>query len=211
VGNKTARDRNAPARPEFTAHQRAELTALGLYPEQVQRLEESLAGIISYMRPRPRMQDVRDKLEDLVKPAKILEKRYARLMRSREPASGQARTLLDFAQEHLGHTDWRTLRNCLLTAAEIITEARSSVSQNRRSVFRPRAYLIQSILRALELGYAEHFNKAAPRFRMVVTRKKKPFPDIVLIVAHASGGWSSEDAIRDYQSVVGSRPPKNRT
>ncbi len=169
--------------PRFTSEQRACLHRRGVADEQVARLERLLPALKAPQQ-RPRMQDVRDRLDDLAKAAERLQKRHASLKRSTEAASDQARTRLQFVQEQLGYTDWSTLERCIDTAARITAEARAGVSgDTRRSIYRNP---IGQILAALAPSTFE------------VTRKKQPFLSIAQIVSAASGVWNVDDAIRAF-------------
>ena len=168
---------------EFTGEQRKELRRRRLDEARIGRLEALLPALKS-PRPRPRMQDVRDQLDDLAKAARLLQKRYARLNASKTPASEEVRTRLQFAQECLGHSDWSTLALCIDTAVRIATEARDGVSgDTRRGIYRNP---IGQILAALGPGAFE------------VTRRRQPFLGIAQVVSEASGGWGVDDAIRAY-------------
>lgn len=167
----------------FIDEQRETLRSRGLDDAQIDRLEALLPALCAPP-ARPRMQDVRDQLDDLAKAAERLQKRYARLNRSREPASDQARTRLQFAQEQLGYTDWSTLERSIDTVARITAAARAGTSgDRRRSSYRNP---IGQILAALAPAAFE------------VTRKKQPFLGIAQIVSEASGGWSVDDEIRAF-------------
>ena len=169
--------------PRFTQQQREILRTRGLSDEQLERLG-ALLPALKTPRRRARTQDVRDRLDDLAKVAQGLQRRYARLCASVEPASDQARTRLQFAQEQLGYTDWDTLERCINAVARITAEARADMSgDTRRSTYRNP---IGQILAALAPANFE------------VTRRKQPFLAIAQIVSEASGGWSVDDAIRGF-------------
>jgi hypothetical protein len=196
------------ARRTFTAGQRDELLALGIYPEQVRRLEaDALERIFWRQGPLPRMQDVRDQLDNLAKPLDRLEKHYVRISTSKLAASQEANARLQTAADDLlGDAD--KLGESLETATKIVNRALELLSPTRRSTRKNTAHFVRLILHALELGYTEHFDctgygdtpskEPMPAFPIQVGRKKKPFCEIVRVVSEASGEWSADDAIRAY-------------
>jgi hypothetical protein len=192
----------------FTAEQRKELRELGLFPEQVRRLEAYSLQSISWRQTRPpRMQDVRERLTDLAKVVKRAERAYVRISTSKIAASQEANVrLLSAAEELLADSD--KLGASLEAATNIVNEALEYLPPTRRSTRKNSAHFVTLIVKALELGHVEHFrctgygegpsDERMPPFLIRVARKKKPFPGIARIVSDASGGWSCEDAIRAY-------------
>ena len=168
---------------KFTDEQRKTLRSRGLEDAQIERLE-ALLPTLSAPPARPRMQDVRDPLDELAAVAQRLQKRYARLDASREPSSDEARTRIQFAQELLGYTDWNTLERCIETVARITATACAGMSEDtRRSTYRNP---IGQILAALAPAAFD------------VTRKKQPFLSIAQVVSEASGAWNVDNAIRAF-------------
>lgn len=190
---------------KFTAEQREELLKLGLYPEQVHRLELYLPSIGWRCAPGPRMQDVREKLKEMAKPLGRIEKLYLRMCTSKNPASQEASTRLYLAQEELS-VGIDMLHDSLEAATNIVNLALKNLAPERRSTRRNSVEFVRMILKALHGGHGEHFSnkgKPMPAFAIDVARKRKPFPDIARIMSEASGGWSSDEAIRAYLRTPG--------
>jgi hypothetical protein len=193
-------------RRSFTDDQRRELLGLGLYPEQVQRLETHALQSISWRQARaPRMQDVRDKLTDLAKSLERVEKIYVRMSTSKLAASKEASARLQSAADDVcGDAD--KLGESLETASKIANRALEWLSRTRRSTRRNTAYFVRLILHALALGHSDHFactgygdtpfKEPMPPFLIRIARKKRPFPDIARIVSEATGCWGADDAIK---------------
>ena len=195
-------------RRTFTVDQQQELLELGLYHEQVRRLEAYALPSISWRQARPpRMQDVRDRLTALAKPLRQVEKLYVRMSTSKIAASQEASARLQSASDNL-LADGDKLHDSLETATTIVNHALELLSPTRRSTKKNSAYFVHLILNALAQGHVEHFEcsgygdapsrEPMPPFPIRVTRKKRPFPQVARIVSEASGKWSSEDAIRTY-------------
>jgi hypothetical protein len=198
-------------RPKFSDEQRSELLSLGIYPEQVRRLEILALPSISWRLVRPaRMGEVRDKLAALVGSLAEVERLYVRIS-SMPGAGSEALWRLYQAQEDLGFTSLDqidALHDSLQTATLIVTRALEDLPQQQRTRRRDSAEFVRLILKALQLGHAEHFDCAGfgdepskepmPPFLIDVARKKKPFPQVAAIVSEASGGWSADDAIEAY-------------
>jgi hypothetical protein len=196
------------ARRTFTAGQRQELLGLGIYPEQVRRLEsDALERIYWRQAPPPRMQDVRDRLRDLAKPLNRLEKLYVRMSMSKIAASQEVSARLQTVSDDLfGDAD--KLGESLETATSIVNRALELLSPARRSTRKNSPHFVRLILHALQLGHTERFDCAGygdtpskepmPPFLIQVGRKRKPFCDVVRVLSEASGGWSADDAIRAY-------------
>jgi hypothetical protein len=198
-----------PTRWTFTEEQQKDLLALGLHPEQVQRLKLTLPSIGWRCARGPGMQDVRDKLSDLVKPLRRAEKLYVRLSTSRILASAEARERLYLAQETL-KVGLDALHDSLESASKIVNRALDDLPRTRRSTRRNTAEFVRLIHKALAGGHAEHFvnrGKPMPPFLITVTRKRKPFPEIARMVSEASGGWGVDDAIRAYLNQRGGKFP----
>lgn len=204
--------------PKFTAVQRCALLSLGIYPEQVHRLEIlALPSIFSRtIRPAP-MQDVRDKLAKLAAALAEVERLYVRIS-STPGASCEALWRLYQAQTDLGFTALEqidTLHDSLETATGIVNRALEDLPQVQRTGKRNSAEFVRLIYRALQLGHAEHFDCAGfgderakepmPPFLIRVTRKRKPFPQVAEIVSESTGGWSVDDAIRRYLGPKGGK------
>lgn len=189
----------------FTAEQRKELLELELYPEQVHRLELYLPSFGWRCAAGSRMQDVRDKLTEMASPLRQLKRLYLRMSMSKNPASQETSSRLYLAQETL-RAGMDTLHDSLEAATNIVNRALEDLPRTRRSTRRNSREFVRMILKALQGGHAEHFvNKGQPMppFLIRVTRRRKPFPDIARIVSEASGGWSSDDAIRAYLNARG--------
>jgi hypothetical protein len=190
-----------------TEHQR-ELLKLGLYREQLLRLQMTLPSISWRCAPTVRMQDVREKLTDFSKALGRVETLYVRMSTSRAPGSAEAAARLNLAEDAIAQRLGRPrqpgediLHDSLETATNIVNYALKNLPRTRRSTRRDSAEFIRLIVKALHGGHGEHFKnqgKAMPGFNIEVSRKKAPFPDIARITSEASGGWSSDDAIRTY-------------
>ncbi|MGA7540615.1 MAG: hypothetical protein WBW93_17800 [Steroidobacteraceae bacterium] len=203
-------------RRKFTAEQRDELFKLGLYREQVRHLESHALQSISWrLVSPPRMQDVRDKLTELQKALERVEKLYIRVSTPASQAAGEALNRLYLAQQELGYTNLDTLPDSLETATTIVERALKDLPPARRSTRQDSATFVRLILKALQLGHAEHFDcsgygdapskEPMPPFLIRVTRKKPPFPHVVQVVSEASGAWSVDDAIRRYLNSNGGK------
>jgi hypothetical protein len=145
-------------RSTFNAEQRRELLALGLYREQVQRLEVHALQSISWRRTRaPRMQDVRDRLTGLATALRRVEKLYVRMSTSKVGASQEANARLQSAADDL-LADPDKLGDSLETATNIVNRALEWLSPTRRSTRRNTAYFVQLIVHALQLGHSDHFD-----------------------------------------------------
>jgi hypothetical protein len=155
------------------------------------------------------MQDVREKLRDLVKPLRRAEKLYVRMSTSRILASAEARERLYLAQDTL-KVGLDSLHDSLECASKIVNRALEDLPKSRRSTQRNSAEFVRLIHKALAGGHAEHFvsqGKPMPPFLITVARKKKPFPEIARIVSEASGAWGVDDAIRAYLNQRGGKFP----
>jgi hypothetical protein len=188
-------------RPQFTEDQRRELLKLGLFREQVQRLETLALLSISWRQRRaPRMQDVRDKLSELATRLTLIEKAYVRMSTSKRGACQEASARLQSAAYDL-LADADKLAESLETATNIVARALELLDRGRRSTRLNTEEFVRLIYDALSGGHGEHFVKNGQpilAFLIRPSRKKKPFPDVVRIVSEASGGWSPDDAIRAY-------------
>ena len=199
-------------RPKFTVEQRSELLSLPIYPEQVHRLETYALSSISWRLVRPpRMRDVREKLEHLATALERVERLYVRISTS-AGASAEASSRLYLAQEALGFSHRNqvdTLHDSLETATKIVNRALADVPKKRRTTRQNSTEFVQRILDALMLGHVDHFRCSGfgdtplepapmPGFLITVARKAGLFPEVARIVSEASGGWSSDDAIRAY-------------
>lgn len=202
-------------RPRFTNQQRQELLRLGLYLEQVKRLQSFLPSISAHLARPPPMGDVLEKLSDLAKASVRVERLYERISTLGTGASAEASTRLILAEEAVAGPD--KLLEVLETASRITIRALNDLQRTQRTTRRDSAHLIRLIVKALEGGYAEYFacrGEPLPRFPIDVTRtregrrkssagKKIPFASIADIVAEATGcGWSVDDAIRAYQRMT---------
>jgi hypothetical protein len=205
------------ARHTFTAEQRQELLVrLGVYPEQVRRLETHVLQSIWWRQVRPpRMQDVRERLADLAKALRRVETLYVRMSVSKIAASQEANARLQSAADDL-LADADKLGESLETATNIVNRALEYFSPTRRSTRKDSAYFVRLILKALQLGHAEHFDctgygDTPPSrdpmrpFLICVGRKRKPFAEIARIVSEATGEWSSDDAIKSYLKAHGGK------
>jgi hypothetical protein len=192
----------------FSPEQQRELLKLGLYREQVLRLQLTLPSISWRCAPTVRMQDVREKLTDFAKALGRVETLYMRMSTSRTPGSAEVAARLNLAEDATAQLRGRPrqpgediLHDSLETATDIVNYALKDLPRTRRSTRRDSAEFIRLIVKALHAGHGEHFvNQGAPMpgFTIEISRKKAPFPDIVCITSEASGGWSSDDAIRAY-------------
>jgi hypothetical protein len=201
-------------RPAFSAEQQRELLKLGLYREQVLRLQITLSSISWRCAPTVRMQDVREKLTDFAKALGRVETLYVRMSTSRTPGSAEAASRLNLAEDAMAQLRRRhrqpgedILHDSLETATDIVNYALDNLPRARRSTRRDSAEFIRLIVNALHAGHGEHFvnhGGAMPGFTIEVSRKKAPFPDIARITSEASGGWSSDDAIRAFLKQGGS-------
>jgi hypothetical protein len=203
------------ARRSFTDDQRRNLLQLGLFAEQVTRLESNTLQSIAWRMVRPpHMQDVREKLVDLTKALNRVERLYKRLSTTATAASAEVRSRLYMAQEALGFNplmpeERDKLDDSLESATNIVRRALQDLPQVPRSTRRNSVQFVRLILEALHLGHVEHFRCSGygdtprepehmPQFLIEVARKERPFPQVAEIVAEASGGWSADDAIRAY-------------
>jgi hypothetical protein len=192
----------------FSAEQQRELLKLGLYREQVRRLQITLSSISWRCAPTVRMQDVREKLTDFAKALGRVETLYVRMSTSRALGSAEAATRLNLAEDAMAQLRGRhrqpgedILHDSLETASDIVKYALNNLPRTRRSTRRDSAEFIRLIVKALHAGHGENFvsqEKPMPGFTIEVSRKKAPFSDIARITSEASGGWSSDDAIRAY-------------
>jgi hypothetical protein len=195
-------------RPKFSAAQRQELLTLGLFPEQVTRLELNALPSISWrLRRPPRMEDVRACLTELVDALDHVERLYLRISTPKNKACAETATRLYQAQEALfepANLDERDkLHDSLEAATSIVRRAFEDLPPKgtRRSTQRDSSQFVRLILWALQEGHGWHFvNQSKPMtaFTIEVARKKPPFPQIAEIVAEASGRWSADDAIKVY-------------
>jgi hypothetical protein len=204
----------------FTDEQRQELLGL-VYPEQLKRLEAYALPSISWRQTRPPgMRAVRERLTELAKTLGCVENIYVRMSTSKIPAAQEASARLLSASDNL-LTDPDRLGESLETASTIVNHALECLPPTRRSTRKNSAEFVRLILKALQLGHAEHFHCAGygdtpsiepmPPFLIRVGRKRKPFADVVRIVSEATGEWSSDDAIKSYLKAHGgeSAPKKS--
>jgi hypothetical protein len=195
-------------RPAFSDEQQRELLKLGMYFEQILRLQVTLSSVAWRCAPTVRMQDVREKLTDFAKALRRVETLYVRMSTSRNFGNAEAAARLNLAEDETAQLRGRhrqpgedILHDSLETASDIASYALKNLPRTRRSTRRNSAEFIGLIVNALQGGHGEHFvnqGEPMPGFTIEVSRKKAPFPDIVRITSEASGGWSSDDAIRAY-------------
>jgi hypothetical protein len=186
--------------PRFTAAQREILVKIaGLYPEQVTRLQLFLQSIVSREQRQIPRSEVREKLKDLQRALAHVEKRYMKLAMPSSVVSGTASAALYLAIDTLGH-ERDALLDSLATATEIVACALDAMPPARPRKF-PHSDYVRLILKALQLGHVEHFQRlrqSVPSFDIRVSRKRKPFPEVAGVVSDATGGWSVDDAIRAW-------------
>lgn len=198
----------------FTVEQRQELLGLGLFPEQVEVLENDALQSISWrQRPAPRMADVRETLAEFAEALGRVEQLDGQIYMLGTPARVEAASRIDMAQEALGldslqPNDWDKFHDSLKLATKIVQRALKDLPNAQRRWRLDYPLFMRRIMGALERGHAEHFNcisrgdapsiEPMPAFRIRVARKRPPFPRVAEIVAEASGGWSVDDAIRAY-------------
>lgn len=186
--------------PRFTAAQCKFLIATcGLYPEQVNRLQLLLQSITSREQRQTPRSEVREKLSDLQLALTRVERLYMKLAMPSSVASGTASAALCLATDALGH-DQDALHDSLATATEIVARALDDMPPARPRNF-PHSDYVRLIRNALMLGHAEHFQRLSQpisSFDIRVSRKRKPFPEIVDVVSVTTGGWSVDDAIRAW-------------
>lgn len=204
--------------PAFTAEQHQELLSLGLFPEQVKQLENDALTAISWrLRPPPPLAEVRETLSTYAKTLDHAKEVHVRIFTPKARASAEVITRLDEAHEALGLSflsfeEQDQLLESLNAMSSIAHRALQDVRKGRRWGMRrndPR--LVRLILWALQRGHVEHFDcsgygdldvrtrQPMPAFEIEVTRNAASvFPRIVEIVAEASGGWSTDDAIKSY-------------
>lgn len=210
----------------FTADERKQLLDLGLFPEQVARLESNALKSIGWRQARPpTMTQVRETLIDLQKPLRCLTRVYLKMSTSRTAGNAEALGRIYMAQEALGFDPLKPeerdkLHDSLETATEIVQRALEDLPQSQRRGRSCGAEFIRLIHHALKFGHTDHFrckgygdtgpeSQPMPAFMIRVTRTRKanhrkrrgiPFGEIAFLVSQASGEWSSDDAIRAYQA-----------
>jgi hypothetical protein len=194
-----------PRSSRLTDEQRQELQALGLFPEQVHRLELIRPSIAWRVHRGQTMTEVRDKLADLVSALAKVERLYIRISTAGTGPCAEASSRLYLAEEALG-TGPDKLIESLDTAANIVNRALTDLPRTEGRHSYRGAQLVELIMRALQSGHGEHYvnqGKPMPAFEILAARKREPFPSIVRILFESAGGPNPDEAIKKYLSSRG--------
>ena len=200
-------------KPEFSASQKRQLTAIGLFPQQIAQLETHALPISRvWTKKSPPMSEVRDSIEDVRRAISALKKQIERISKA-APSGGLYESKLRI-EEALWEVDseslslepfeaWQSQVEAMLI---VCSKAMDGLQSGKRNTVMTGNYRpIHYIYEALEIGWREKYDQegvAYPAWMMRASSSdESDFRKIVEICYAAIGiNTSPERAIKAYLS-----------
>lgn len=192
--------------PRFSKVERAELTELGLIESQIDQLQTiALPLARAWLKPLPRLQDVRDELNSLSNSMSSALASMSALLTAAAPSRGRyealQRLVLEDFEEHGSYESIQVAHRMLLRAYSVVRRAQDSLPKTQRRQATADILPVVRINEALLSGFTKGHSSPLPPYTLHPSASPgSPFRRIVGICYEAMGlvNTDPERAIKKF-------------